>query len=87
MMDVMRVDHPLKVTTTLGRPPVDSLMDDNVVEDEVKQAVAENTKAHGQTVRTVFDQTEIIEQRDRGYAEYHGKPVVPFKRMVMNSVV
>lgn len=87
MMDVMRVDHSLKVTTTPGWPPSDSLMDDNVVEDEVEQAVAENTKANGQAVRTVLDQTEIIEQRDRGYAEYHGKPIVPFKRMVMNSVV
>ncbi len=51
VMNVVGVDHALQVFTAVGRAPLEALMDDDVVENEVEQSVAKDAEGNGKQVR------------------------------------
>ncbi len=87
MMDVVGVYHTLQIAASFFRPPLETLVNNNVMEDQVKQAIAEDSDTHSDSVWTVFDDTKIVNERDGGDTEDHGKPVVSLQGMVMYGVV
>jgi hypothetical protein len=87
MMYVMRVDHPLKVTTSFLWSPLQSLVNNNIVKNEVEQSVKKNSQSDGKHVRIVFDEAEIVKQSDRRQAENYREQIIFFKHMVMNRMV
>ena len=83
----MGVDHPLEVAASFLRSPFHSLMDNDIVEHEIKQAVAENADADSDEVGVVGDDRGIINKSDGRQAENNGKPVVLLQRMIVNRVM
>jgi hypothetical protein len=50
VMNVMGVDHPVKVGRTVLRSPLQSLMDNEVVENQVKDPVKQYSQSNGKYI-------------------------------------
>ena len=53
VVDIMRMYHPLQISGALSWTPTDTLMNDDVVEDQVKNTVHENAYSDGYQIRTL----------------------------------
>lgn len=49
-MDVMGVNHPLKILRTRGGSPLDALVNNYIVEYEIEDAVSKNSDCNGKKV-------------------------------------
>ena len=87
VMDVVGVNHPLKIAASFFGPPLEALVNNNVMEDKIEKAIAEDSQSHSDSVRAVFDETEIVDEGDGGDTEDNGKPVVTLQRMVVDGVM
>jgi hypothetical protein len=87
MVDVVRMDHPLEVAAPLRRPPSNPLVDNDIMKDQIKNSVAENSNAGRNAVWIVGDQAKIGDQCNRRCTENDKEPIVPFERVVMHRMM
>lgn len=87
MVDVVRVNHTLEVLAAAFRAPFDALVNDDVVEYEVEEAIAEDANTGCYAVRTVSNEAVIVDQTYGWYTEHHGEPIVSFKGVVVYGVM
>lgn len=87
VVDVMRIDHPFKVLATATGTPSNPLVDNHIVEHDIEDSIAKNSKANGNQVRIVGCYRSEIEEGYGRQAEDHGEEVVSFQSVVMDSVV
>lgn len=81
------MDHPLQVPAFLFRSPLQTLVDNDVVEKEVEYSVTKNSQPDADHVRIVFHLCKVIKDRDGWQAENQGEQVIFFQGFVMNSMV
>ena len=62
-------------------------MYNDVMEDQIEQAIAENSDANADHVWIERYLREVVKQRDRRYAEDNGKQVVLFQGVMMNGMM
>jgi hypothetical protein len=58
---VVGVNHALQVFAAFGRPPFNALVYDNIVKNDVEDAVQQNAQGYCKAVRAVVYHTKIIE--------------------------
>jgi hypothetical protein len=87
VMNIVRVDHALQVTASLLRPPLQSLMYNDIVKYEVEQSVTKYSQADADHIGIVVDLREIVKDRDGGQAEDEGEEIILFQGFIMNSVM
>jgi hypothetical protein len=52
---IVCMDHTLQIPAALGGPPLQTLMDNDIMEDEVKEPVTKNTQTYGNPIRIIFN--------------------------------
>jgi hypothetical protein len=87
VVNVMRINHPLQIGTFLIGPPLQPLVNNDVMENNVENSIGKNTQANRHDIRVVTHHGAIIKQPDGGQAEHHSKPVIFFQSMIMNGVM
>ena len=87
MVYIVGLNHALKVFAATAGSPANTLVNNDIVKDEVKNTVKENAQTYCNEVWITGDNGTKIEKPDRRYAEYHCEPVVLFQDMVMYRVV
>ena len=55
MVYIVSVDHPLQVGTSLFGSPSQTLMDDDVMEDDLENPIAKDAQSYGEQIRIVVD--------------------------------
>src|SRR5204863_3542075 len=83
MMDIMRLDHPLQVAAPFLRAPLESLMDDYIMKNEIEKAIEKNAKPCCKHIRVIRHLAEVIEESDRWQAEHHCKQIIFFEGVIM----
>jgi hypothetical protein len=73
MVNVMRMDDPLQISTCLLRSPAKSLMYDDIMKYKIEHAVAKNPEASRDHVRIKIDLCEIIKKSNGWQTEDDGE--------------
>lgn len=87
VMDIMRMDHPLQVSASLPWSPFQSLVNDDVVKNEVKDAIAKDAECHADHIRIIHYLCEVVKDPDRGKTEDQCEQIILFEGLVMYSMV
>lgn len=87
MVNIVSVNHALEVTAAICRSPLDSLVNDDVVEYEVEQPIKKDSQPHRKHIRIVIHQRKIIEDANGRDGKHDGEKVVALKLVVMHGVV
>ena len=61
VVNIVCMDHTLEVFASLSRSPAQTLVHNNIVENEVEQPIAKNSEAYREHVRIERHLREIIE--------------------------
>jgi hypothetical protein len=83
----MRMDHPLKVATSLLRSPPQPLVNDNVVKNEIEQPVKKDPQPDRQHIRIVFHEAEIVKKSNGWETKDYSKQVIFLKGMIVNGMM
>lgn len=87
VMNIMSLNHATQVLALLFWSPVQALVDNDVVEDSVKDAITKDSKAYRQQVWIVHYLAEVVEEGDGWQTKDHRKPIILLQGVVMNSMV
>jgi hypothetical protein len=87
VMDVMGVNHPLQVISSFFGKPFNALVNNYIMKNKIKNAIANNTNAYGENINTVKQRGRHNHQRHGRNTEYDRKQIIPFKRVRVYAVV
>ncbi|HEY9488852.1 MAG TPA: hypothetical protein VIQ51_10990 [Chryseosolibacter sp.] len=87
VVNIMRTDHTLQISTLFLRPPVDSLMNNDVMENNVKDPVTKNPNPYSNHVGIVVHLCKVVKDPNARQAEYEGEQVILLKLMMVNAMM
>src|SRR5690348_10510461 len=80
VVNIMSVYHASKIFASFFRTPLQSLMNNNIVKDNIKSSVAEYPDRDGQHIGVVGDLRKVIKNKDRRDTENDREKIVTLKR-------
>jgi hypothetical protein len=87
MMNVMRVDHALQVTTAAAGAPFQTLVYDDIMKNQIKHPVTKDSQSDGKHKWIVLYLRVVIENGNGRNTKDQGEKIVSFECMVMNGMV
>lgn len=87
MVDVMGIYHAAQITTPLFGSPLNTLMYNDVVKDQIKGTVTNNAHCNRKEIRTFVYCGGNDKQNDGRYTEDNSKPVIFLQRVVVHRMM
>jgi hypothetical protein len=81
------MDHTLQVRAFSPRPPLHALVDQDIVKEEIEEAITEDSDANRKHVDVMFHLAEVVNECHGRHAEDQRKEVVPFQPVIVNGVM
>jgi hypothetical protein len=87
MMNIMRIDHALQITTAAMGTPFQTLVYDDIMKNQIKHPVTKDSQSDGKHKWIVRYLRVVIENGNGRNTEDQGEKIVSFECMVMNGMV
>lgn len=87
VVNIVRIDHSLQVAAFLSKAQPYPLMNDNIVKDEVEDAITKDPNGHADEVWIEIYERSIVKKRHARNAEYQCKKIIALRLVMVNGMM